>query len=101
MSFRLGKIQKREDQPRNYTEQDKNKKRLAKEIIRKRNEAFPCLFSVLFRVIPWLNLILLLLLRWVFTSPCVGSSSTWNDLHGGWATIQGHRFFPGQVGSFS
>jgi hypothetical protein len=34
-----------------------------------------------FRVIPWLNLILLLLLRWVFTSPCVGSSSTWNDLH--------------------
>jgi hypothetical protein len=39
--------------------------------------------------------------RWVFTSPCVGSSSTWNDLHGGWATIQGHRFFPGQAGSFS
>ena len=79
MSFRLGKIQKREDQPRNYTEQDKNKKRLAKKIIRKRNGAFSL---PLFRVIPWLNLILLLLLRWVFTSPCVGSFSTWNDLHG-------------------
>ena len=36
-----------------------------------------------------------------FTSPCVGSSSTWRDLHEAWAAIPAHRFSPGRAGSFS